>query len=315
MIIESQMDKSPKKHIAKAHDHFFRMAMSDKRVAREFFETHLPEDLRKIVDLNCLELQSGTYIDDMRQESIADMLYKTVIEGHEAYLYLAVDHQSRPDELMPFRILKYVCNIIDQHINNTGSKRIPLILPLVVYHGKQPWLYSTDINDLVDAPKKLVETHFLKPFMLVDLNLIDDAVLKQNTWLGVMELTLKHIFARDMLPYIRDIIELLKRLEKANGKNFAEIVLTYILDRGEMSDKEAFLGLVKTELPPEIGDKIMTIAEQFKAEGVQAGKQAGIAESIHAAKLIQQGYDIESIAKTTGLSIDNIKLLKEQITH
>src|SRR3990167_3710668 len=108
------------------------------------------------------------------------MLYKTVIEGHEAYLYLVVDHQSRPDELMPFRILKYVCNIIDQHINNTGSKRIPLILPLVVYHGKQPWLYSTDINDLVDAPKKLVETHFLKPFMLVDLNLIDDAVLKQN---------------------------------------------------------------------------------------------------------------------------------------
>src|SRR3990167_7580117 len=162
------MDKSPKKHIAKAHDHFFRMAMSDKRVAREFFETHLPEDLRKIVDLNCLELQSGTYIDDMRQESIADMLYKTVIEGHEAYLYLVVDHQSRPDELMPFRVLKYVCNIIDQHINNTGSKRIPLILPLVVYHGKQPWLYSTDINDLVDAPKKLVETHFLKPFMLVD---------------------------------------------------------------------------------------------------------------------------------------------------
>src|SRR3990167_11148712 len=87
------MDKSPKKHIAKAHDHFFRMAMSDKRVAREFFEMHLPENLRKIVDLNTLELQSGTYIDDMRKESIADMLYKTVIEGHEAYLYLVVDHQ------------------------------------------------------------------------------------------------------------------------------------------------------------------------------------------------------------------------------
>ena len=302
------MDKSSKKHIAKAHDHFFRMAMSDKRVAREFFEMHLPENLRKIVDLNTLELQSGTYIDDMRKESIADMLYKTVIEGHEAYLYLVVDHQSRPDELMPFRVLKYVCNIIDQYLKNTDSKRIPLILPLVVYHGLQHWTYSTDINDLVDAPKRLIEAYFLKPFILVDLNLIDDAVLKKNTWLGVMELTLKHIFTRDMMPYIRDIIELLKRLEKTNGKNFVEIVLTYILDRGEMN-KDEFLGLVKAELSPEVGEKFMTVAEQLKAQGK--------AEGAHkvALNLLAKNYAIELVAEVTELNLDEVRLLKEQITH
>src|SRR5438445_13251917 len=137
------------------------MAMSDKRVAREFFKAHLPEDLRKVVNLNCLELQSGTYIDEMRQESIADVLFKTIIEGHEAYLYLVVDHQSRPDELMSFRVLKYICNIISQHLDDTKNKRIPLIMPLVVYHGARQWNFSTDINDLVDAPKHLVETYLL----------------------------------------------------------------------------------------------------------------------------------------------------------
>ncbi len=303
----------PKKHIAKAHDHFFRMVMSDKRVAREFFEAHLPEDLLKKTDLNCLELQSGTYIDDMRQESIADILFKTVIDGHESYLYLVVDHQSSPDELMPFRVLKYICNIIAQYLDATKSKRIPLIMPLVVYHGSRKWDFSTNLSDLVDAPKNLVENYFLKPFSLIDLNKIDDAVLKKRTWLGMMELTLKHIFARDMLPYLNDIIELLKRSEKADGKNLVEIVLTYILDRSEMSNKDTFVDMVKVGLSPEMGDKIMTIAEQFKAEGKAEGKVEGI--HLVAINLLEQGSDVKFVAKVTKLSLDEVKRLKEQIKH
>jgi len=298
-----------KKHITKAHDHFFRMVMSDKRVAREFFETHLPNDLLKIADLNCLELQPGSYIDDMRQESIADTLFKTIIDGHEAFLYLVVDHQSNPDELMPFRILKYICNIISQHLDGTKSKQIPLIMPLVVYHGSRHWSFSTNINDLVDAPRNIVDTYFLKPFTLIDLNRIDDAILKERTWLGVMELTLKHIFARDMLPYLHDIIELLKRAEKVDGKNLAEMVLTYILDRSEMSNRDTFIDMVRAGLSPEVGDKIVTIAEQFKAEGK--------AEGIHlvAINLLEQGSDVAFVARVTKLSLDEVKRLNDQIKH
>jgi predicted transposase/invertase (TIGR01784 family) len=301
----------PKKHIAKAHDHFFRMMMSDIRVAREFFETHLPKEVLAVTNLNKLELQSGTYINDMRKESIADMLFKTEIAGQTAYIYLVVDHQSRPDELMPFRVLKYICNFIEQDLKSTGNKRIPLILPIVVYHGKQPWNYSNDINELVDAPKHLVDAYFLKPFSLIDLNKIEDEVLKQNMWLGVMELTLKHIFAKDMLPYITDIIELLKNLEKADGKNFIEVVLTYILDRGELSNKDTFIDLVTTRLAPDVGKKIMTIAEQLKAEGIQQGIHEGLYKAGIVLAKLKQGININVIAQETGLSIEEIELLKK----
>jgi predicted transposase/invertase (TIGR01784 family) len=92
-------------HIPHAHDFFFKMAMSDKRIAREFFDAHLPEEIRKVVELEQLELEPTSYIDDMRKETIADMLFKAQIGGHDAYLYLIVDHQSSPDRLMPFRVL------------------------------------------------------------------------------------------------------------------------------------------------------------------------------------------------------------------
>src|SRR3990167_306780 len=91
-------------HIAHAHDQFFRTVMSDKRVAREFLQVHLPADIQHAIDLDHLILQPRSYIDDVRKESMVDILYQTKIGGHEAYIYLLLEHQSTPDELMPFRI-------------------------------------------------------------------------------------------------------------------------------------------------------------------------------------------------------------------
>lgn len=298
--------------------------MSDKRVAKEFFESHIPEDLKKNIDLDHLELQPGTFIDDLRQESIADMLFSTKINNHETLLYLLVDHQSKPDELMAFRILKYTCNIIDQHLNTKKTKKIPLILPMVVYHGIQTWKYSTNINDLVDAPKYLIEAYFLKPFILLDLNKIEDDVLKKNIWSGVMELTLKYIFERDMLPYLSDIVKILKILKRQNGKKMIENVLVYILDRGEMN-QDAFISLIKKEFSDETGERIVTVAEQLIAKGMKQGLEKGLERGLKqgiekgineekifiAKRLLSEKVDDLFISKVTGLSLKKINELKE----
>ncbi|WP_423062780.1 Rpn family recombination-promoting nuclease/putative transposase [Candidiatus Paracoxiella cheracis] len=63
------------KKVNNPHDCFFRSAMSDVRVATEFFEQHLPERIRQVVDLNTLELQKSSFIDDALQSSMADILY------------------------------------------------------------------------------------------------------------------------------------------------------------------------------------------------------------------------------------------------
>jgi hypothetical protein len=70
----------------------------------------------------------------------------------------------------------------------------------------------------MDAPKELVDKYFLKPFTLVDLTQIDDEQIKQKPWAGVMEFTLKHIFARDLLPYIMDIVRLLQELDHQGNR-------------------------------------------------------------------------------------------------
>lgn len=182
--------------------------MMDKRVARDFLMSWLPAELCQSVDFEKLEIQPRSHINDVRKESAVDVLFKTTIEGHEAYLYLLLEHQSTPDQLMPFRMLKYMCNIIDHHLkthDTKNDKKIPLIYPLVVYHGKRKYPFSTNLGDLIDAPQSLVDRYFLKPFQLIDLGQIDDEILKQHAWSGVMEFALKHIFARDILPGLKKL--------------------------------------------------------------------------------------------------------------
>lgn len=302
------------KNITHAHDAFVRTVMSDLRVARDFFTIHLSQDIRDLIDLNNLVLQPRSYIDDVRKESIVDLLYRTKIDGQEAFLYLLVEHQSRPDELMPFRLLKYTCNVMDHHIKITRQKSLPLVYPMVIYHSDRPYPFSTDIKDLVAAPKELIERYFLKPFQLIDLGDIDDEQLKRHAWVGIMEFVLKHIRARNMLPFLQDIVGEMRVAVQSGGHEFVAIVLQYALERGELENKKAFFELINNQISADMGEKVMTLAEQLRAEGRQEGLQEGILEGKLevAERLMQERVEISFIAKITGLPLEKLHKLKKE---
>lgn len=292
--------------IINPHDQFFRTSLANKQVAQEFLQTWLPKILAKNVNFDILEPQNRSFVDDIRKESMVDVLFKTKIKERDAYLYLLLEHQSTPDPLMPFRVLKYLCNVMDRHLKIHKTNKLPLVYPMVVYHGKQEYNYSNNIDDLVDAPKELVQEYFLKPFQLVDLRKIDDLSLQQQTWSGVMAFALKHIFARNILPHLEDMIELLQKVVLKGGQDYIEIVLEYLLSGGESSDLIDLFKLIDAEQSPEIGDKIMTIAELLRQEGRQEGKQEV------AARMIAIGADPKFIVAVTGLSLDKIRALKKK---
>jgi len=52
--------KASETKIQNPHDKFFKETFSNLEVARDFMENYLPEPILKIVDLNELEIQSGS---------------------------------------------------------------------------------------------------------------------------------------------------------------------------------------------------------------------------------------------------------------
>ncbi|MEI6096179.1 MAG: Rpn family recombination-promoting nuclease/putative transposase [Gammaproteobacteria bacterium] len=306
------MSKKNSELVTNPHDQFFRQAMQDKRVATEFLKVHLPADLSVRIDFNTLSLQPRSQTNAVRKESIVDVLFKAKIDGKEAYIYALVEHQSSADPLMALRVIEYTINAIRDHLVHHKTTKIPLIYPLVVYHGR-PCKFTTDIRDLVDAPRELVDSYFLKPFQLLDLNQISDADLKKNIWSGVMGFTLKHIFERDMLPFLQEFAPILRVVDQNHGQNYLGLVLQYIVQSAELSDKNAFFELINTHISEETGEKIMTLAEQLKLEGEIRGELKGKLEGKleTAQEMIAQGLDLNLIAKVTHLPIEKIKALKK----
>ena len=231
-----------------------------------------------------------------------------LMERKLIYIYY-LEHQSTPDPHMSFRVLQYTVNAIHEHLKHHKTTKIPLIYPLVVYHGR-PYQFITNINELVDAPKELVDRYFLKPFQLLDLNQIDDEVIKQSTWSGIVEFVLKHIFERDLLPLLPEITPRLKFLTLNDGSDFCGIVLQYVLESGEFSDEEAFFKLINSEVSHEIGGQMMSLAEKFELKGKLEGKLEGALEV--AKNMISEGSDQAFIVKVTKLPLDKIQELQKE---
>ena len=102
-------------------------------------------------------------------------------------------------------------------------------------------------------------------------------------------------------------------------------MLHYVLSRGRLKNKEAFLKFVSKEFGQERGAEMMTLAEQFKAEGFQEGEKRGeklgekrgekkgmIRTKLEmAAKLIREGLDLPFVAKVTELPMSRLQELAE----
>jgi predicted transposase/invertase (TIGR01784 family) len=310
------------------HDTFTRAMLSDKNVATDIFNSYLPADMLKITDLSNMELQPRSHIDVFGDEGILDISYKAKMMGKDCYLTLLIEHQSKPLRLMPLKILRYSLNLLEQHLEAQKGKKgrnykkpLPLIYPIVIYHGKELYPYTKDIRDLVDAPRDLVERYFLQPFQLLDLGTIEDEQIKKHVWSGIMEFALKYIYANDFLSFLQNIVAECQKLEQLEGgKKMVGVMLHYALSRGRLKSKEAFFEFVSKKFGQERGAEMMTLAEQLKAEGraeamtlaeqwkVEGRVEGRLKSKLEVAmNLIVEGLDLSFIAKVTGLPMSQLQ--------
>lgn len=116
-----------KKLVNNIHNKTIKAALSDPELAKRFFRQHLPEVISEQVQLESLRLQKGSFIDANLSEYLTDLLYLVDFQEGAGYVYLLLEHQSTPDNLMAFRLLKYMTNIMDYHLKKHKVKKLPFI--------------------------------------------------------------------------------------------------------------------------------------------------------------------------------------------
>ena len=175
------------------HDKMFRKALENPIVAYEFFNAHLPKEIKDLIYFPSLEMKNTTFVEASLKDSISDVLFSCKFDKQDGYLYLLAEHQSKPDHFMAFRLFKYMINICDRYlIENPKSKTLPLIYPIVFYNGQEQYNVSKNLWDLF-SNNKLAKDIWGNNYQLINVHEIPDEEFKQRAWSGILEFFLKHI--------------------------------------------------------------------------------------------------------------------------
>lgn len=124
------MGKNPENtSIHQPHDKLVKRLLSNPKAAKDILSLYLPKEVLKIIDLNYLEMQKDSFIDDEHRAYAVDILYKTKFQSEEGYIWVLLEHQRKSDFWMPMRIFKYIAIIWDHLRKADQSDSIPLVYP------------------------------------------------------------------------------------------------------------------------------------------------------------------------------------------
>ncbi|WP_290604052.1 Rpn family recombination-promoting nuclease/putative transposase [Arsenophonus sp. ENCA] len=138
----------------------------------------------------------------------SDILYSVSTTKGKGYFYLLIEHQSTPDKLMAWRLMRYSMAAMQKHLE-AGHKQLPLVFPMLFYCGEQsPHPYSTNWFDCF-PDRKLAERIYTNPFQLADVTILDDGDIMKHKRMALLELIQKHIRRRDMTELMNEIVTLL----------------------------------------------------------------------------------------------------------
>lgn len=290
------------------HDRLFRNFLADINKAKDFLETYLPKNIKKQCDFSALSFKPGSFVEKDLKHHFSDILYSVKIAGSEGYIYTLIEHETIPNKLTPFKLLRYQIAIMKQHLDQ-GNKTLPIVIPLLFYRGKKsPYPYNTNILDCFEN-KELTQETFLKPYPLIDITVIPDEELRTHRGMAILELIQKNIHKRDALEFIQDIaLQVAKQF--LTHEQFKSL-LYYISQEGESKNFEQFYSTLAEALPNYTED-IMTLAQQLEQKGLQKGLEQGRQEVLILVRnLLKQKVPLATIKSASGLSEKELLELEE----
>ncbi|MCD6056142.1 MAG: transposase [Gammaproteobacteria bacterium] len=246
------------KGIRSKHDAFFKAMMKDPQVSQDFFKTRLPQEIQNLVDLSTLRIEPASYIDKKLNHSESDMLF-SVKRNHSdenAFLFLLCEHQSCSDQLMPFRLLYYMMQILRHHVTIAHKEKplpLPLVYPMVVYNGDTAWSHERCFSKLFGTLSPLAEKIFIDPFPLRDVGSLNEENLSKAYLSNLMLISLKRAKHLELSKKCRLLQGLFLNCKIGPDSDMVYSVIEYILANVNSNEEEVdrLWGILKEGFLPE----------------------------------------------------------------
>ncbi len=167
--------------------------------------------------------------------------------------------------------MRYATAAMQRHLDK-GYDRVPLVVPLLFYHGEtSPYPYSLNWLDEFDDPqlaRQLYTEDFLRWWISPSYLTMR---IMQHRRIALLELIQKHIRDRDLIGMVDRITTLLVR--GFTNDSQLQTLFNYLLQCGDTSRFTRFIQEI-AERSPLQKERLMTIAERLRQEDTKlAGRK------------------------------------------
>ena len=305
------------------HDKVFRKILSDKIEVAKFLNEQLKINLKP----EDIEQYNSSYINTLMQNEEADVVYKLKSKNE----FFLIEHQSKVDYRMQFRILKYEMAIIESAIDEKECKKKDYLYPrvnaIVLYTGKQKWNVAKTFNE-AQVPSILEKAIEFAKYILVDINnYTEEKLLETPSFMTKALLIEKAKDNEQIANYIEKIVEIINKDKENYSDNMKEIfkiMLTQIIKNKIGKEKtDEFLNKLNIGGDEDMMAVFETIQQdnkriyrRGKKDGIVEGIKQGISQGIMqksieiAKKLLKENFSKEKVANLTGLSEKEIEKIK-----
>ena len=145
------------------HDRSYRLLFAQPQMIEALVREFVPEPWVEGLDFSTLDRVNATYVDPHLDKKEGDMVWKLRRnDGAPVYFYLLIEFQSRSDRFMAVRLMCYISllylDLIDRGELAPG-KRLPLVIPLVVYNGDRRWRAPLELAELIEQVGSAAEAY------------------------------------------------------------------------------------------------------------------------------------------------------------
>jgi hypothetical protein len=159
---------------------------------------------------------------------------------------------------------------------------LPVIIPMVLYHGRRKWAYGTKFSTLFSRCSEKLKTYIPDfEFVLYDLTQYSDEAIRGMVLHRVVMLLFKHIFDPDIARKLPGIFALMREVvESRGGLRFLEKILRYLSSTANSVTRDELKNMVEESFSHEKGGLVMTIAETMRKEGYEHGIRKGVSQGL-----------------------------------
>lgn len=262
------------------HDHGYKLLFSHAEMVADLLRGFVREDWVEALDFSTLEKMGGSYIADDLRDREDDVIWRVRWGQEWLYIYLLIEFQSKVERFMAVRILSYLGLLYQDLIRMkqwTADRRLPPVLPIVLYNGNKRWDAPEEIGELIVPVPGGLERYRpnLRYFLLDEGRFADSELASLQNLVAALFRMENSRTRQDVDSAIGALADWLQAPEQESLRRAFVVWLKRVHLKGRVSDKELINLNNLQEVKSMLAERWVEWEEQWKREGIQEGRQEG----------------------------------------